>query len=64
VVTDRLEQYERIRKESFAYYPFGESARARSRRDKFATYFGNRRLDYAEQRYYNSSLGRFCRRPR
>jgi len=62
VVTDRLGTVRaNTQGESFAYYPFGEERTSTvDGRDKFATYFRDTvGLDYAEQRYYNSSLGRF-----
>ena len=62
MVTDRLGTVRaNTQGESFAYYPFGEERTSTvDGRDKFATYFRDTvGLDYAEQRYYNSSLGRF-----
>jgi RHS repeat-associated protein len=62
VVTDRRGTVRaNTQGESFAYYPFGEERTSTvDGRDKFATYFRDTvGLDYAQQRYYNSSLGRF-----
>ncbi|MCX6975553.1 MAG: hypothetical protein NTZ94_14930, partial [Verrucomicrobia bacterium] len=44
------------------YYPYGEEVGTASTgdRDKFGTYHRDQtRLDYADQRYYNSAIGRF-----
>jgi RHS repeat-associated protein len=44
------------------YYPFGEERKVtKHNRRKFATYWRDdfSKLDYAEQRYYSSALGRF-----
>jgi RHS repeat-associated protein len=62
VATDRLGTVRaNTQGESFAYYPFGEERTNRpDGRDKFATYFRDGvGQDYARQRYYNASLGRF-----
>ena len=62
VATDRLGTVRaNTQGESFAYYPFGEERTSRpDGRDKFATYFRDGvGQDYARQRYYNSSIGRF-----
>ncbi|MCW5980888.1 MAG: hypothetical protein KIT09_22595 [Bryobacteraceae bacterium] len=45
-----------------SYFPYGEERTATAgEKDKFATYFrdGMTGLDYAQQRYYSSTLGRF-----
>ena len=45
-----------------AYYPWGEEYESRlEEQEKFATYFrdGTTALDYARNRYYSSTLGRF-----
>jgi RHS repeat-associated protein len=62
VATDRLGTVRaNTQGESFAYYPFGEERTSTvDGRDKFATYFRDTvGQDYAEQRYYNSTMGRF-----
>lgn len=43
------------------YYPYGEEKQVSAQdRDKFATYYrDNTGLDYADQRYYGNTLGRF-----
>jgi len=44
------------------YFPYGEEQQVTAQdRDKFATYYrdGNTGLDYAQNRYYASTLGRF-----
>lgn len=70
VITDRLGSV-RLRsgytgstpqQESFRYYPYGEERTASPQdREKFATYSrdSNTGLDYAINRYYGSSMGRF-----
>jgi RHS repeat-associated protein len=65
VALDRLDSV-RVKNNSSSevssYYPFGEERTATSQnRPKFATYFrdGTAGLDYAQQRYYSSTLGRF-----
>jgi RHS repeat-associated protein len=47
--------------ENFAYYPYGEERTSTADgRDKFGTYFRDvAGQDYADQRYYGSSAGRF-----
>jgi RHS repeat-associated protein len=47
--------------EPFFYYPYGEErSNTVNGREKFATYFRDGvGQDYAEQRYYNSGMGRF-----
>ncbi|HKW97182.1 MAG TPA: RHS repeat-associated core domain-containing protein [Bryobacteraceae bacterium] len=45
-----------------AYYPWGEEYESRpEEQEKFATYFrdGATMIDYAQNRYYSSTLGRF-----
>ena len=62
VVTDRLGSVRaNTQGERFAYYPYGEERTSTvDGRDKFATYFRDGvGQDYADQRYYNSSMGRF-----
>jgi RHS repeat-associated protein len=67
IVTDRLGSV-RVRNlegndvDWFAYYPYGEQQQATANdKDKFATYFRDATtgLDYAQNRYYASTLGRF-----
>jgi RHS repeat-associated protein len=45
------------------YYPYGEEKEpgTKQERQKFGTYFRDEvtRLDYAEQRYYSTTMGRF-----
>jgi RHS repeat-associated protein len=63
VVTDRLGSV--VHKEQWTearYFPYGdEPTTTQQNRPKFATYFrdGTTALDYAQQRYYASTLGRF-----
>jgi len=62
VVTDRLGSVRaNTQGEKFAYYPYGEERTSTvDGRDKFATYLRDGAgQDYADQRYYNSSTGRF-----
>ena len=62
VVTDRLGTVRaNTQGESFAYFPYGEERTSTvDGRDKFATYFRDGvGQDYADQRYYNGTLGRF-----
>src|SRR5271157_5690942 len=62
VVTDRLGSVRASTQGgSFAYYPYGEERTSTvNGLDKFGTYFRDAvGQDYAEQRYYNGSLGRF-----
>ncbi len=47
---------------SFTYYPFGEErGSAVQNDDSFATYYWDKTtgIDYADQRYYSASIGRF-----
>jgi RHS repeat-associated protein len=63
VVTDRLGSV--VKKDLYSdsrYFPYGDEASAtQQNRPKFATYYrdGSTALDYAQQRYYASTLGRF-----
>jgi len=62
VVTDRLGSVRgNSIGEHFSYYPYGEERTSTvDLRDKFATYFRDGvGQDYADQRYYNSGMGRF-----
>jgi RHS repeat-associated protein len=62
VVTDRLGSVRsNTQGASFAYYPYGEERTSTvNGLDKFATYFRDAvGQDYADQRYYNASVGRF-----
>jgi len=62
VVTDRLGSVRgNSIGERFSYYPYGEERTSTvDGRDKFATYFRDGvGQDYADQRYYNASMGRF-----
>jgi len=62
VATDRLGSVRaNTQGERFAYYPYGEERTSTvDWRDRFTTYFRDGvGQDYADQRYYNSSMGRF-----
>jgi len=58
---DRLGSVVRSGTETLRYFPWGEErVTTTQNRDKFATYFGDSTgLDYALNRYYSSSHGRF-----
>jgi RHS repeat-associated protein len=59
VVTDRLGS---VRSSGMRYFPYGaEQTVTGQDKDKFATYYrdGTTGLDYADQRYYGSTVGRF-----
>jgi RHS repeat-associated protein len=62
VVTDRLDSVVNKDWTTTSYFPYGdEPTTTTQNRPKFATYFrdGSTALDYAQQRYYASTLGRF-----
>jgi len=61
VVTDRLGSVVKSEYETLRYFPWGEERSTTTQnRDKFATYFRDSTgLDYALNRYYSSSHGRF-----
>jgi RHS repeat-associated protein len=62
VATDRLGSVRaNSQGERFAYYPYGEERSSTvDGREKFGTYFRDGvGQDYADQRYYNSGMGRF-----
>ena len=62
VLTDRLGSVRKNSQgESMAYYPYGEERTSTADgRDKFGTYFRDGiGQDYADQRLYNASAGRF-----
>ena len=63
VVTDRLGSVvEEGPLDTTRYFPYGdEPTTTEQNRPKFATYYrdGSTALDYAQQRYYASTLGRF-----
>jgi len=61
VVTDRLGSVVRSGAETLRYFPWGEERLTSTQnRDKFGTYFRDSTgLDYALNRYYSSSHGRF-----
>jgi RHS repeat-associated protein len=61
VVTDRLGSVVRSGTETLRYFPWGEERTTTAHnRDKFGTYFRDASgLDYALNRYYSSSHGRF-----
>src|SRR5258706_11097921 len=62
--TRRLDLVDRLgsARDQSGYYPYGEEYPTTAQdRDKFATYYrdGTSLLDYARNRYYSSTLGRF-----
>jgi RHS repeat-associated protein len=64
IMTDRLGsmRYGSNQASNFWFYPYGEEPSTTAQdRDKFATYYrdGTTGLDYAQNRYYSSQLGRF-----
>ncbi|MCW5983382.1 MAG: RHS repeat-associated core domain-containing protein, partial [Bryobacteraceae bacterium] len=63
VFVDRLGSVARRGATGLRYFPYGEErgGTTAQERDKFATYFrdGVTNLDYAQQRYYSSTAGRF-----
>jgi RHS repeat-associated protein len=61
VLADRLGSVVQHYSERLRYFPWGEERNTTTqRRDKFATYYRDGTgLDYAQNRYYDSTLGRF-----
>jgi len=62
VVTDRLGSVRAGGSPATRYFPYGEEQQTTAQdRDKFATYYrdSSTGLDYADQRYYGSTVGRF-----
>ncbi len=63
ITQDQLRSVVASGTETLSYYPYGEqrTGTATNDREKFATYLReeNTRLDYAQQRYYSSTWGRF-----
>jgi RHS repeat-associated protein len=61
VIVDRQGSVVQHYSERLRYFPWGEERNTTTqRRDKFATYYRDGTgLDYAQQRYYDSTLGRF-----
>jgi RHS repeat-associated protein len=61
VATDRLGSVVKSESERLRYFPWGEEqVTTTQNRDKFGAYFRDTSgIDYADQRYYSSSHGRF-----
>jgi len=62
VVTDRLGSVRAGSGPATRYFPYGEEQQTTAQdRDNFATYYrdSSTGLDYADQRYYGSTMGRF-----